>query len=189
MTGANTISDHPCFSQLTTNTSSPSSMERGSRYKAYADLRESKLRLKSMSNPPPLPPKITKSSTISTPPERRRKVFSVLTQSVPDFSPVLRKENRKPSLPRVAEKSATPPAKSSSRLYEQNAKLMGSKSMNSREKKCDGMMSARRSCVNMDELKKFSVVAANAINGENRARVCGNRGGGRSTVLGSRHFY
>lgn len=89
----------------------------------------------------------------------------------------------------MAEKSATPPAKSSSRLYETNAKLTGSKSMNSREKKGDGMMSVRRSCVNMDELKKFSVVAANDINGENRGRVGGNRVGGRSTVFGSRQFY
>ncbi|KAI3777268.1 hypothetical protein L1987_47066 [Smallanthus sonchifolius] len=185
-------SDH-LFSILSqfSDTKPPNFFERGPRYKAYADLRESKLRLKSMTN--------RSGSSISTPPENqvkfpasRRKAFSVLTQSVPDFSPVLRKENRKPSLPPVAEKSATPPAKSSSRLYEINAKLMGSKSMVSREKRHDGMMTARRSCANMDELKKFSMAAANAINGENKrgGRVARNRGGGRTTtVLGSRQYY
>ncbi|KAL8217803.1 hypothetical protein R6Q57_021176 [Mikania cordata] len=172
-------------------------MQRGSRYKAYAILRESKLRLKSMKNPPRLPPKDNRAANISTSPENpvkfpasRRKVFSVLTQSVPDFSPVLRKENRKPSLPPVAEKSATPPSKSSSKLYEINAKLTGSKSMVSREKRNGGMLSARRSCANMDELKKFSMAAATAINGENRrGRVAGNGGGGRITFLGSRQYY
>ncbi|KAK9054210.1 hypothetical protein SSX86_025288 [Deinandra increscens subsp. villosa] len=188
-------SDHLHFlSQFST----PNFMERGPRYKAYSDLRESKLRLKSVTNPPPLPPKDHRSATISTPPENqakipssRRKALSVLTQSVPDFSPVLRKENRKPSLlPPVAEKSATPPAKGSSRLYQVDAKLMGSKSMVSREKRNRGMLTARRSCANMDELKKFSMAAANAINGESkRGRVAGNRVGGRSTVLGSRQYY
>ncbi|XP_076914701.1 uncharacterized protein LOC143573788 [Bidens hawaiensis] len=169
-------------------------MTRGPRYKAYADLRESKLWLKSITNPPPLPPKDHRTNTISTPPKfpaNRRKAFSVLTQSVPDFSPVLRrKENRKPALPPVVEKSATPPAKGSSRLYDINPKLTGSKSMSSRGKKNDGLLMARRSCVNMDELKKYSMAAANAINGENRGvRVAGNRGGGRTSVLGSRQYY
>ncbi|KAI3761030.1 hypothetical protein L1987_51435 [Smallanthus sonchifolius] len=183
-------SDH-LFSILSqfSDIKTPNFFERGPRYKAYADLRESKLRLKSMAN---------RGGSISTPPENqvkfpasRRKAFSVLTQSVPDFSPVLRKENRKPSLPPVAEKSATPPAKSSSRLYEVNAKLTGSKSMVSREKRNYGMLTARRSCANMDELKKFSMAAANAINGENKrgGRVAGNRGGGRTTILGSGQYY
>nr|XP_043618310.1 uncharacterized protein LOC122590036 [Erigeron canadensis] len=168
-------------------------MERGPRYKAYADLRESKLRLKSTTNPSPLPPKI------STPPQNQtqnkirangRKGSSVLAQSVPDFSSALRKENRKPPvLPPVAEKSATPPAKKSSRLYEINARLIGSKSSNSNEKKSGGMLTARKSYANMDELKKFSMTAASAINGENRGmRGVGNRGGGRTTVLGCRQY-
>ncbi|MFS7983453.1 hypothetical protein Hanom_Chr11g00974691 [Helianthus anomalus] len=178
------------------------SLTRGSRYNAYAALRESKLRLKSTPNPLQLPPKNTRGSgnsnsyTTTSPenkvkiPVNRRKVFSILTQSVPDFSPVLRKENRRPALPTVAEKSATPPAKSSSRLYDVDARLTGSKSAVSREKRNGGMLNARRSCANMDELKKFSVSAANAINGENRGgRRWGNRGGGRSTVLGSRQYY
>ncbi|XP_076894045.1 uncharacterized protein LOC143546220 [Bidens hawaiensis] len=170
-----------------------SPMKRGPRYKAYADLRESKLRLKSITSPPPLPPKDHRTTVISTPPKfpaYRLKAFSVLAQSVPDFSPVLRKENRKPALPPVIEKSATPPAKGSSRLYEIDPKLTGSKSMSSRGKKNHGLLMARRSCVNMDELKKYSIAAANAINGENRGvRVAGNRGGGRATVLGSRQYY
>ncbi|KAI3669619.1 hypothetical protein L6452_40919 [Arctium lappa] len=183
---ATTISDHPFF-QLTTDVFI---MERGPRYKAYADLRESKLRLKSMPNPPPpLPPRSTPPEFQSKLPANRRKGSSVLTQSVPDFSSALRKENRRPAaLPTVAEKSATPPAKSSSRLYEINARLMGSKSSVSGEKKGGGM---RKSYANMDELKKFSLADANAINGENRAgRIAGNRGGGgRTTVLGCRQYY
>ncbi|MFS7973397.1 hypothetical protein Hanom_Chr09g00856121 [Helianthus anomalus] len=161
-------------------------MERGPRYKAYADLRESKLRLRSNANPPPpLPPK----HHSSAPPEthvkfsaNRRKGSSVLAQSVPDFSSVLRKENRKPTLPPVAEKSVTPPAKRSSRLYEVNAKLMGSKSSVSSTKRSGGLLTERRSYANMDELKKFSVAAADAINGE-------NRGGGRTSVLRSRQYF
>ena len=113
-----------------------------------------------------------------------------MAQSVPDFSSVLRKENRRPALPPLAEKSATPPAKSSSRLYEINARLMGSKSSVSGEKKGGGMLTARKSYANMDELKKFSLAAANAINGENRGgKVAGIRGGGRTTVLGCRQYY
>ncbi|KAM0032454.1 hypothetical protein Hdeb2414_s0016g00475161 [Helianthus debilis subsp. tardiflorus] len=165
-------------------------MERGPRYKAYADLRESKLRLRSNANPPPpLPPKHHRSANTSTLPEihvkfpaNRRKGSSVLAQSVPDFSSVLRKENRKPTLPPVAEKSVTPPAKRSSRLYEVNAKLMGSKSSVSSTKRSGGLLTERRSYANMDELKNFSVAAANAIRGE-------NRGGGRTSVLRSRQYY
>ncbi|KAI3726455.1 hypothetical protein L1987_66252 [Smallanthus sonchifolius] len=172
-------------------------MERGPRYEDYAHLRESKLRLKSMASPPTLLPKDHRSANIPTTPEnqvkfpaKRQNRSSVLTQSVPDFSSALRKENRKPSLPPLAEKSATPPAKSSSRLYEVNAKLMGSKSSVSSKKRSGGLLSERRSCANMDELKKYSVAAANAINGENRGgRIAGSRGGGRTTVLGSRQYY
>ncbi|XP_023769315.1 uncharacterized protein LOC111917909 [Lactuca sativa] len=184
---------NPNFLHLTTDNFI---MERGPRYKAYADLRESKIRLKSMASSPQRPPKDHRSGNISTTPEsqlkapaKRRKGSSILTQSVPDFSSALRKENRKPALPPVAEKSATPPAKSSSRLYEINAKLIGSKSSVSGEKSGRGMLTARKSYANMDELKKFSLAAANAINGENKGgRITGNRGGGRTTVLGSRQF-
>ncbi|GJU49468.1 hypothetical protein Tco_1219023 [Tanacetum coccineum] len=185
MAGANPISDQFLTPIL--------KLQRGSRYNAYATLRESKLQAKTITNPSPLPPKNIKSFTVSTPPQKtqlknptnRRKgsssVNSVLTLSVPDFSSALRKENRKPALPPVAEKSATPPAKGSSRLYEINSKLIGSKSNEKRGG--GGVLTARRSCANVDELKKFSLAAGNAINGENR------RGGGRSTVLGYRQFY
>ncbi|KAI3500130.1 hypothetical protein L1887_35946 [Cichorium endivia] len=189
-----TDTKNPNFLHLTTDNFI---MERGPRYKAYADLRESKLRLKAMANSPQLPPKDHRSTNNSTTPEtqlkapaKRRKGSSILTQSVPDFSSALRKENRKPALPPVAEKSATPPAKSSSRLYEINARLIGSKSSVSGEKRSGGLLTARKSYANMDELKKFSMAAANAINGENKGgRITGNRGGGRTTVLGSRQYY
>ncbi|XP_071731303.1 uncharacterized protein [Rutidosis leptorrhynchoides] len=186
MAGANTYSD-----QLFAGLDKTPNFKRGSRYKAYSDLRESKLRSKSMSNS--LPPKVSTSPQNQVKASvNRRNGSSVLTQSVPDFSSALRKENRKPSLlPPVAEKSATPPAKGSSRLYEINARLIGSRSSVSSEKRRGGMLTARKSYANMDELKRFTMEAANGINGENRGmKVVGNRGGGgRTTLLGSRQYY
>ena len=85
-----TDTKNPNFLHLTTDSFI---MERGPRYKAYADLRESKLRLKAMANSPQLPPKVHISANNSTPvnnqlkaPAKRRKGSSILTQSVPDFS-------------------------------------------------------------------------------------------------------
>ncbi|XP_059641643.1 uncharacterized protein LOC132283663 [Cornus florida] len=171
-------------------------MERGPRYKAYADLRESKLRMKNMRQQQPQEQEFNLS-----PPKKQvrfqknfpatpigRKGSSVLAQSVPDFSAVLRKENRKPAsmLPPMMEKSATPPANSkSAKLYGIGAKSGGSRSANSGEKRCGGLM-ARKSYASVEELKGLSAVAANAINGENRGGK-GGRGIGK-TVLGCRQY-
>ncbi|CAI9777699.1 unnamed protein product [Fraxinus pennsylvanica] len=180
-------------------------MERGPRYEAYADLREKKLRSKNLIEVQKTPEKVeveknqNKSVSVLTPPKkqvkfqgnlnfttppRRPKESSVLTRSVPDFSSALRKENRKPvaALPPVMERSVTPPP-----AGWKNGKVYGkvgggSKSVNSGEKKSDGLMS-RKSYANMDELKGLAAAARNGINGGGRI----SRGVGK-TVLGYRQF-
>uniref|UniRef100_A0A2P2NGK8 Uncharacterized protein n=1 Tax=Rhizophora mucronata TaxID=61149 RepID=A0A2P2NGK8_RHIMU len=79
-------------------------MERGPRYRAYAELRESRLRMKSFR-----PRELEESDFKQTPPRKQvkfqtnlagsRKGSSVLAQSVPDFSATLRKENGWPPPP------------------------------------------------------------------------------------------
>lgn len=91
-------------------------------------------------------------------------------------------------LPPVMEKSMTPPAGSkSSKMYGVGAKLSGSKSANSGEKRNGGLM-ARKSYASMEELKGLSYAAANAINhGENREGRTG-RGVGK-TILGKKQYF
>ncbi|KAK2996964.1 hypothetical protein RJ639_007666 [Escallonia herrerae] len=181
----------PSVSQLAAEGTDAFVMERGPRYKAYADLRESRLRRK---NKVPQSPPEPEPEPNLTPPKKQVKFQgfladrvksrpSAVAQSVPDFSAVLRKENRKPSsaLPPVAEKAATPPASSrSSKLYGSAAKLGGSKSANSGEKRNGGGLMARKSYASAEELKALGLAARTAINGENR--------GGRKTILGSRQY-
>ncbi|KAL2499437.1 hypothetical protein Adt_24987 [Abeliophyllum distichum] len=184
-------SNQPQFLQLTTESLV---MERGPRYKEYSDLREKRLRTRGVIEPriprkeePVLTPpkkqvKFQGMSNFTTPP-KRTKGSSILTQSVPDFSSALRKENRKPAsmLPPLAEKSLTPLAGSKSgRLY---GKLGGgSKSANSGEKRSGGVMT-RKSHASMEELKGLDTAA---INEENRGGRIG-RGVGR-TLFGYRQF-
>ncbi|KAI3502922.1 hypothetical protein L1887_31325 [Cichorium endivia] len=135
-------------------------MERGPRYKAYADLREARLRMKLMNSSPPLPPENQDSINNPTPLKKevkfkgqksfratatsRRKV-SCVSQSVPKLSSTSRKDDRKPVLTSVVEKSVTPPAKSSLKFYENNSKLAGSNSWVPAEKKRNGLFTAIRS--------------------------------------------
>ncbi|KAK6798178.1 hypothetical protein RDI58_005880 [Solanum bulbocastanum] len=176
-------SDQPQFLQLTTDCLL---MERGSRYKAYADLREKKLRIKHLKQSIPeeeeelvfqeefvTPPKkqVKFQGSLVTPP-KRTKGSSILAQSVPDFSSALRKENRKPPptmLPTLKEKSATPPpaGSKSGKFYGGVGSIGGSKSVNSGDKRIGGLMT-RKSYANVDELKGLTSVARSAINGENR---------------------
>ncbi|XP_022893494.1 uncharacterized protein LOC111407988 [Olea europaea var. sylvestris] len=183
-------SDQPQLLQLTTDSFV---MERGPRYKEYSDLREKRLRKRSVIEPKiprkeehVLTPakkqvKFPGKSNFTTPP-KRTKGSSILTQSVPDFSSALRKENRKPPsmLTPVAEKSLTPPAGAKSGgLY---GKLGGgSKSANSGEKRSGGVMT-RKSHASIGELKGLGTAANSATNE-------GNRGGriGR-TLFGQRQF-
>ncbi|KAM7278524.1 hypothetical protein ACFE04_005658 [Oxalis oulophora] len=146
-------------------------MERGPRYKAYADLRESKLRLKfyrmeeyPIEEPTPLKKQVRIQESLIP---RRKGLLgssSVLTQSVPDFSATLRKENRKPILSPVME--LTPPMKRSNGVLSSSR---GSKSANAGEKQ--GFLMARKSYANVEELKGLATNVNNAINGENRGRA------------------
>ncbi|KAJ8545882.1 hypothetical protein K7X08_018465 [Anisodus acutangulus] len=180
-------------------------MERGPRYKAYADLREKKLRIKHMKQSileekeemeynhefVVTPPKkqVKFQGSFVTPP-KRTKGSSILAQSVPDFSSALRKENRKPPpgmLPSLNEKSATPPPSGakSGKFYGGVGSTGGSKSVNSGEKRI-GCMMTRKSYANVEELKGLASVARSAINGENRVGRT-NRVAGK-TVLGYRQL-
>lgn len=114
-----------------------------------------------------------------------RKGSYAVAQSVPDFSAVLRKENRKPTnfLPSVMETKTPPPSKSS--FYKDNnmagSSSRGSKSESAKEKKKTiggggSVLMGRKSYASLDELKSLSSATAIAINGE-------GRGGRNSRVL------
>ncbi|CAL0318897.1 unnamed protein product [Lupinus luteus] len=153
-------------------------IERGSRYKAYSELREKKLLMKYLRQhqqekeeeqeyekmvEPKLPTPPRKQVRFQGDLASGRKgsssssSYSVLAQSVPDLSAVLRKENRKPvvnMVPSVME--LTPPSLkkgsvSASRTGEKRKVFM-----------------ARKSYASIDELKSFSKATENAINGESR---------------------
>ncbi|XVF71618.1 hypothetical protein PTKIN_Ptkin12aG0053400 [Pterospermum kingtungense] len=167
-------------------------MERGPRYAAYAELRETKLRMKTgmqqereetefKQTPTKKQVKFSSSLGVS------RKGSSVLAQSVPDFSATLRKENRKP--PVSAGFELTPPGKNWSKGNGVLSNSRGSKSVNSGEKK-GRLMMARKSYANVEELRGISMAAASAINGENRVGKSSSRGvaTNNKTVLGYRQF-
>ncbi|XP_022998093.1 uncharacterized protein LOC111492844 [Cucurbita maxima] len=183
----NSATHHYFPLQLTAETFS---MERGPRYRAYAELRESKLRLRnSMYRDGEQPEK-------STPPAKKqvrfvgsetvRKRSATVAQSVPDFSSVLRKENKRPPPGLSPVMEMTPPGKTwgKNNIGGISANSRGSKSASAGEKRGGGLAAARKSYAGFEELKGFSTAAANAINGENK------RGGGRrgKTVLGVRQI-
>lgn len=184
----------------------PFSIERGPRYNAYARLRESKLQSKRL--------KLDEDEKVLEAPKSefspakksvrfqgipqsnsKKQGYSVLAQSVPDFSSAVRKENRKPTENRNPryEKSVTPPPSMSKRekMYGKEAKLggLGSKSVNSGEKQSNGkLMMGRKSYASFEELKGLSIAASNAINGDNKG---GRKGGNllrKSTVFSTRYY-
>ncbi|XP_010528488.1 PREDICTED: uncharacterized protein LOC104805574 [Tarenaya hassleriana] len=118
---------------------------------------------------------------------------SMLAQSVPDFSAVIRKENRRPTaipnaLPRHLELTPPPlPKTRNAAILGSASSARGSKSASAGEKKSRVMgMAARKSYASVEDLKKISMAAASAINGD------GGRGkavGGGRTILGYRHLY
>ncbi|KAJ6684354.1 hypothetical protein OIU85_007990 [Salix viminalis] len=169
-------SDHPVPLKLTTESYI---MERGPRYGVYAELRETKLRMKMLRQQ-----EYEENDIKQTPPKKQvKKGPSVLAQSVPDFSATLRKENRKPR------QDLTPPSKN---VLKMNNGLLsnsrGSKSANAGEKRNGGLLMARKSYASVEELKGLSLAAANAINGENRGNRGGRGIGTGKTVLGYRQF-
>ncbi|KAK8517730.1 hypothetical protein V6N13_127887 [Hibiscus sabdariffa] len=172
-------------------TTESSVMERGPRYRAYAELRETKLRMKTGMQPEkeeiqfketPTKKQVRFSSSVGI----SRKGSSALAQSVPDFSATLRKENRRP--PGI-ELTPPPTGKNSSRGNEAwLSNSRGSKSANAGEKKGRRMMMLKKSFSSVEDLKGISLAAANAINGENRGGKTNGRGATSNTILRHRQF-
>ncbi|KAK7266811.1 hypothetical protein RIF29_19467 [Crotalaria pallida] len=165
-------------------------MERGPKYKAYAELRETRLRLRrqqqqQQEHDEVAEPKVV---TTTTPPRKqvkfqgnlgsmRKGCSSILAQSVPDFTSALRKENKKPVnsnsnrttlLPSLFE--ITPPMKSFSNKgsNDDDSGSRGSKSASAAGEKKKVASVARKSYASIDELKSLSSATANAINIEGR---------------------
>ncbi|KAA3472090.1 homeobox protein Hox-B3-like [Gossypium australe] len=176
----NSSPGNPIPLRLTTESSI---MERDTRYGAYAELRETKLRMKSgmmqqeeeeielKQTPTKKQVKFSSSVGVSW------KGSSVLAQSVPDFSATLRKENRKPPVRSGME--LTPPPTSRKNWTRENgvwpSNSRGSKSANAGEKK-GRMMMLKKSVASVEDLKGISLAVANAINGENRGGKTSARG-------------
>ncbi|XVE78687.1 hypothetical protein DITRI_Ditri13aG0167200 [Diplodiscus trichospermus] len=185
----NSIPGNPIPLRLTTDSSI---MERGPRYRAYAELRETKLRMRTGKQ------QEREESEFKQTPTKKQVKFSpglgiskkggssVLAQSVSDFSATLRKENRKPVNGGI---ELTPPGKNWSKGDGVLSNSRGSKSANAGEKK-GRLMVARKSYATVEELKGISLAAATAINGENRGGKRSDRGvgGNNKTVLGYRQF-
>ncbi|GAU37787.1 hypothetical protein TSUD_158680 [Trifolium subterraneum] len=184
-------------------------MERGPRYNAYAKLRETKLqinyqRLQQYQQEQENIQVVQQPTKIPTPPIKQvkfnvgvvsgRKGSSLIAQSVPDFSSMLRKENRKPTnmLPTISSTATlTPPLKNKNKGCGVLSSSRGSsRSANSAAEKKKGVggggiLMARKSYANFDELRSFSSVTANAINGESTRN---SRVVGKKPVLRCREF-
>ncbi|CAJ2651518.1 unnamed protein product [Trifolium pratense] len=189
-------------------------MERGPRYNAYAKLRETKLqnnylRLQQYQQQQEQEQEnVLQPTKIPTPPTKQikfhagvvsgRKGSSLIAQSVPDFSSMLRKENRKPPtnmLPTISSTATlTPPLKNKNKVCGVLSNSRGSsRSANSAAEKKKGVggggggeiLMARKSYANFDELRSFSSATANAINGESTRN---SRVVGKKTVLRCREF-
>jgi len=183
-------------------------MERGPRYNAYAKLRETKLqnnylRLQQYQQQQQQQEnEIQVETKIPTPPTKQvkfhasvtsgRKGSSLIAQSVPDFSSMLRKENRKPTnIPQPSTTTLTPPLKNKNKGCVLSSSRGSSRSANAAVEKRKGVggggiLMARKSYANFDELRSFSSATANAINGEGRnSRVVGKNS---KTVLRCREL-
>ncbi|WJX77228.1 hypothetical protein P8452_60554 [Trifolium repens] len=192
-------------------------MQRGPRYNAYAKLRESKLQINYLRQQQYQQQQeqeqeniqvVLQPTKIPTPPTKQvkfhsgvvsgRKGSSLIAQSVPDFSSMLRKENRKPAtniLPTISSTATTltPPLKNKNKgCGVLSSSIRGSsRSANSAAEKKKGVgvgggiLMARKSYANFDELRSFSSATANAINGESTRN---SRVVGKKPVLRCREF-
>lgn len=112
-------------------------MERGSKYKAYADLRESRLRMKLINNQPTQPLENNHFINNVTPLKKQAK-----RQGQKSFQATT--TNRQKGS--CVQKSSTLPARSLSKFNESNSRLRGSKSsLNSPEKRKSGIFKTIRS--------------------------------------------
>ncbi|KAF6134974.1 hypothetical protein GIB67_037501 [Kingdonia uniflora] len=159
-------------------------IQRGPNYNAYAQLRESrlKLKLKQQQEHVEEPKKrVTfQSGVVKT--ERSINMVSNVARSVPDFSAVLRKENRKPL-------EITPTTSSLSKYSKVGLlrSLGGSKSASGVEKRGGGGGTlARKSYASFEELKGIASGVAAAIN-EEGGKGSSSRGSSR-TILGHRQY-
>ncbi|XP_058740007.1 uncharacterized protein LOC131612220 [Vicia villosa] len=175
-------------------------LERGPRYDEYAKLREKKLRFnyqqyqqqdyqeeqqeKENVFESKIPTISTKQAKYQTGVSSVRKgSSSLVAQSVPDFSSLLRKENRKPVSNNMQPTTLTPPLKNKNKgCGVMSSSRGGSRSVNGNGEKRKGygggggILTARKSYANFDELRSFSSATANAINGESRnCRVVGKK--------------
>ncbi|KAL5743320.1 hypothetical protein ACOSP7_026171 [Xanthoceras sorbifolium] len=179
-------------------------MERGPRYREYAELREANLRRRRRRQleeeqqqqekeneycepkRSPLKKQVKFQDNVKKSRKGGSSVSSVLAQSVPDFSATLRKENRKPV---AGTFELTPPSsKNWSKANGNLSNSRGSKSANAGGEK-RGVMVARKSYATIEELKGMSMGVAKDICGENRARYGTTRAAGvAKTVLGYRQI-
>ncbi|KAK9115018.1 hypothetical protein Syun_021815 [Stephania yunnanensis] len=165
-------------------------LERGPRYREYSELRELKLKLKHQQYQQQQLIEIEEPEPTLTPPKKRvtfqgggdsgrramRRSASMVAQSVPDFSAVLRKENRRPA----EAATMTPPSKGAA--AGKAVKLSGSRSAGGGEKKGGGgaAAAARKSYASIEELRGLGAGVGNAING------VGGRSGRNYKILGQR---
>ncbi|CAN6933854.1 unnamed protein product [Brassica oleracea] len=113
-----------------------------------------------------------------------------LAQSVPDFSAMIRKENRRPAnsnlLPRRTDLTPPPSKSRNGAVFGSGFSARGSMSAGG-DKKRMGM--SRRSYANVEDLMKVSRAAASGINGGGRGGGRKSIGGGGRTILGYRQIY
>jgi hypothetical protein len=166
-------------------------MQRGPRYNAYAKLRETKLQINYLKLQQYQQQQeqenihvVLQPTKIPTPPKKQvkfhaggvvsgRKGSSLIAQSVPDFSSMLRKENRKPAtniLPTISSTATlTPPLKNKNKGCGVLSSSRGSsRSANSAAEKKKGVgggggiLMARKSYANFDEFRSFSSITRNS---------------------------
>ncbi|KAL5058749.1 hypothetical protein RYX36_030353 [Vicia faba] len=173
-------------------------LERGPKYDEYAKLREKKIRLNYQYQQQDYQEEQqekenvfeSKIPTISTKQVKyqvgvscvRKVSSSLVAQSVPDLSSLLRKENRKPVNNNMQPTTLTPPLKNKNKgCGVMSSSRGGSRSVNADKRKGyggggGGILTARKSYGNFDELRSFSSATANAINGEiKNSRVLGKK--------------
>ncbi|XP_013588538.1 PREDICTED: uncharacterized protein LOC106296852 [Brassica oleracea var. oleracea] len=114
-----------------------------------------------------------------------------LAQSVPDFSAMIRKENRRPAnanlLPRRTDLTPPPSKGRNGAVFGSVSSARGSMSAGEKTKGKMGMM--RKSYATVEGLKKVSMAAASGINGGGGGGGRKSIGGGGRTILGYRQIY
>ncbi|KAL5062591.1 hypothetical protein RYX36_024328 [Vicia faba] len=101
----------------------------------------------------------------------RKVSSSLVAQSVPDLSSLLRKENRKPVNNNMQPTTLTHQLKNKNKGYGvMSSSRGGSRSVNADKRKgCDGgcgILTARKNYGSFDELRSFSLATENSINGD-----------------------